>query len=76
MNQKEEKEILLVIERADTRVLWGRVTYNNNLLVTDAHTVEELRSKMTGLLKQFEGVGEGSNPKFSFLFQGFDSPTG
>lgn len=54
MNEKEEKKIVLLIERADTGVLWGRVTYNDNFLVTYAHTVEELESKMSGLLDQFE----------------------
>jgi len=49
------QKIELIIERGE-HDLSGRVNYNNNLIVDDADTVEELEAQLKQLLYDFEGV--------------------
>tara|TARA_R110002096_G_scaffold202036_2_gene386659 strand:+ start:2453 stop:2839 length:387 start_codon:yes stop_codon:yes gene_type:complete len=48
-------KIDLVIERQE-KELWGRVTYNDNLITDNASTVADLETKIKKLLEDFEGV--------------------
>ncbi|WP_375585973.1 hypothetical protein [Cyclobacterium xiamenense] len=48
-------KIDLVIERQENK-LWGRVTYNGNLITDTAPTVAELETKIKKLLEDFEDV--------------------
>lgn len=45
----------LVIERQEN-TLWGRVTYNDNLITDSAQTIAELETKIKKLLEDFEEV--------------------
>lgn len=50
----EMKKIKLIIEKSeDDDVLWGRVHYEDNLLIDSADTEDALRDKMKTLLKDF-----------------------
>jgi hypothetical protein len=48
----------LIIEREDKSGLWGRVIYNDNLIVDTAATIQELEQKLKGLLHDFEGLSK------------------
>jgi hypothetical protein len=51
------KKILLIIEKENTSgELWGRVQYDDNLIVESAKTVEDLQNKMKVLLQDFHDV--------------------
>ncbi|MES2456791.1 MAG: hypothetical protein V4594_14660 [Bacteroidota bacterium] len=55
-----EKIIIeLIIERGNDD-LSGRVTYNNNLIVNNGKTVQELGENMKVLLQDFEDVDPNS----------------
>jgi hypothetical protein len=67
----------LIIEADEGKELSGRVTYNDNLIVDSAGTIEQLEKNMKRLLQEFEGV-EPSSVEFVHrydvyaLFQKFD----
>ena len=50
------KKIEIVIEKSDNNLLWGRVNYNDNLIVDSGDSVSELENKLKVLLRDFEGV--------------------
>lgn len=56
---KEENTIELVIETGESS-LWGRASYDDNLIVDEAKTVEELQSKMRTLLFNFHDLDPDS----------------
>lgn len=51
--------IELVIETGESS-LWGRVSYDDNLIVDEAKTIEELQSKMRTLLFNFHELDPDS----------------
>ncbi len=51
-NSKIMKPLMLIVEKSQGE-LWGRVHYEDDLLVTNARTVESLERKMKTLLKDF-----------------------
>ncbi|HLU89710.1 MAG TPA: helix-turn-helix transcriptional regulator [Cyclobacteriaceae bacterium] len=67
----------LIIEADDSKELTGRVTYNGNLIVDSAGTVDQLEEKIKNLLQEFEGI-DPSQVEFEYqydvyaLFQKFD----
>jgi len=66
----------LVIERQKNE-LWGRVTYNGNLITDNAPTVADLETKIKKLLEDFEDV-DPNTVQFTYsydiyaLFEHFD----
>jgi hypothetical protein len=68
--------IELIIEKGETG-LWGRVNYNDNLIVEEAGNLNDLELNMKGLLNDFEGI-DPQNIVFDIrcdvyaLFQQFD----
>ncbi|MBB6324556.1 hypothetical protein FHS59_000171 [Algoriphagus iocasae] len=70
-------KIPLTIERGDSKELWGRMEYNENLIVEQAESISELEQKMKNLLWEFEEV-EPNTVQFEYqfdisaLFQKFD----
>lgn len=50
------KNIVLVIERALDNELWGRVEYDDDLIVESAKTIEKLQNKMKRLLVDFHDL--------------------
>ncbi len=53
----EMKKINLIIEKSDDdNVLWGRVHYEDNLLIDSADTEDALQDKMKTLLKDFHDL--------------------
>lgn len=67
----------LIIEADESKELSGRVTYNGNLIVDSAGTVDQLEEQIMDLLQEYEGV-DPSQVKFEHqydvyaLFQKFD----
>ncbi|HEY8780864.1 MAG TPA: hypothetical protein VIM16_04550 [Mucilaginibacter sp.] len=53
------QNIELVIEK-DESGMWGRVNYNDNLIIEQADNLDDLESKLKMLLKDFEGVAPES----------------
>jgi hypothetical protein len=53
------EKIKLIVEGGDGS-LWGRVEYDDNLLVDEAQTIEELELKMKKLLLDFHNLDETS----------------
>jgi hypothetical protein len=49
------QNIELIIEKGETGI-WGRVNYNDNLIVEEVGNLNDLESNMKGLLNDFEGV--------------------
>ena len=49
------QNIELIIEKGETG-LWGRVNYNDNLIIEEAGNLNDLELNMKGLLKDFEGL--------------------
>ncbi len=47
------KKIALIIESAKENEVWGRVLYDDNLIVEEAGSIVELEKKMKKLLKDF-----------------------
>lgn len=47
------KKITLIIESAKENEFWGRVLYDDNLIVEEASSIPELEDKMKVLLKEF-----------------------
>ncbi len=69
-------KIELVIERKENE-LWGRVTYNDNLITDTAPSVDELEAKIKKLLEDFEEVDPNTvefNHSYDIyaLFEHFD----
>lgn len=52
------KPTSLIVEKGDDALLWGRVTYEDNLLVDSAATLDELKVKMQTLLHDFHGLND------------------
>jgi hypothetical protein len=53
------QNIELIIEKGESGI-WGRVNYNDNLIVEEADTLDALERRFKILLKDFENV----NPEF------------
>jgi len=51
----EKIKVELIVERGDND-LSGRITYNNNLIINNGKTVEEIELKMKELLYDFENL--------------------
>lgn len=49
------KKLELIIEHGDGE-LWGRVTYNDNLITGSAKSITELETQLKELLHDFEGL--------------------
>jgi len=54
------KKILLVVEKCTDDHLWGRVDFEDNLIVEDAATLPLLQKKMKGLLHDFHDLKPAS----------------
>lgn len=52
------EKLTLTLENGDDGTLWGRVLYDDDLLVDSAPTLEELQAKIKQLLFDFHGVAE------------------
>ncbi len=50
------KKIILIIEKAEDGKYWGRVNFQNNLLVEFASSVDSLQHKMTRQLGKFHSL--------------------
>lgn len=46
-------KIPLIVETGDDKTVWGRVLYDENLIVDEAPTIEGLQEKMKALLTEF-----------------------
>ena len=53
---KDMEQINLIIENAKDGLVWGRVMYDDNLLVESATNAEELQVKMKTLLNDFHDL--------------------
>ena len=53
---KDMEKINLIIENAKDGLVWGRVMYDDNLLVESATNAEELQVKMKTLLNDFHDL--------------------
>jgi hypothetical protein len=62
----EKIKIELVIEKSSDS-LWGRVHYNDNLIVDEGDSLSELERKMKILLHDFEGV-DPANIIFDYAY--------
>ena len=51
------QQLPLIIEKADG-ILWGRVTYDDDLLVDSAPTLNELQAAMKTLLREFHDLSD------------------
>lgn len=49
------QNIELIIEKGESGI-WGRVNYNNNLIIEEADNLNDLELNLKGLLNDFEGV--------------------
>jgi len=49
------QRVELIVEKSEKK-LWGRVTYNENLIADEADSFEELETKFRILLKDFENL--------------------
>jgi len=47
--------IELIIEKGDSGI-WGRVNYNDNLIIEEAGNLNDLELNMKGLINDFEGI--------------------
>src|ERR1700722_8368872 len=50
------KKILLVVEKSSDDQVWGRVNFEDNLIVEEAATLPLLQKKMKGLLHDFHDL--------------------
>lgn len=50
------KKIELIVENARPGEIWGRVNFEDNLLVEKAENIERLQSAMRVLLEEFQNV--------------------
>jgi hypothetical protein len=51
----ERQHIKLIIEKSEQGI-WGRVNYNDNLIIEQATAFDDLKAKLKILLKDFEDV--------------------
>lgn len=51
-----DKQIIVLIVEAGSASLWGRIHYDDNLIVDEATSIEELQSKMKMLLLDFHDL--------------------
>ena len=49
------QNIELIIEKGESGI-WGRVNYNDNLIIEEADNLNDLELNLKGLLNDFEGV--------------------
>jgi hypothetical protein len=49
--------IALITEKSG-KILWGRVTFDDNLMVADASTIEQLETKLRELIKDFHHLDD------------------
>ena len=61
-----KKKIILIIDTEGKGPLWGRVLYEDNLLVDSGKTVSQIETKMKKLLINFHQLKED---KFAFEIQ-------
>src|SRR5215831_592889 len=61
------KKILLIIEKSKDGILWGRVEFNDNLMIDSAKSLEVLQKKMKKLLHNFHEI-DPSRVKFDLAF--------
>lgn len=52
----ETIKINLTIEKGEDHILWGSLTYNDNLITDYAEHIPELETKLKSLLEDFEGI--------------------
>lgn len=52
------KKISLIIERGEDAKLWGRINYEDNLIIDYANNIPALERKMKKLLKEFHSISE------------------
>lgn len=52
----ETIKINLTIEKGEDHILWGGLTYNDNLITDYAEHIPELETKLKSLLEDFEGI--------------------
>ncbi|MBB6002334.1 hypothetical protein [Arcicella rosea] len=50
------EKIKLIIESTKEGVLWGRVNYEDNLLIESAESLEQLQVKIKNLLTNFHNL--------------------
>ena len=68
------KKIALIIESASDGEIWGRVHYDDDLIVDSAGDVEELKNKMTAQLMEFHDLKKDrSILTFSMTFQAYST---
>jgi hypothetical protein len=56
MSNKASRQIDLIIERSADENIWGRVLYDDNLLVDSAKSLEALEKKFQRLLERFHNI--------------------
>lgn len=61
------EKINLIIENAKDGIFWGRVNYEDDLLVDSAESLEQLQTKMKGLLFDFHDL-EANNIDFDISY--------
>jgi hypothetical protein len=61
------RKLLLIIEKSKDGKLWGRVKFDNDLIVDAAVSTDELEKKMKRLLQRFHQV-EPSEIKFELTY--------
>ncbi len=52
--------LVLTIEKTTAGIVWGRVVYDDDLLVDSAKSVEALQKRFRKLLKQFHELDPGT----------------
>ncbi len=61
-----KKKIPIILESVDDKGFWGRVFFEDNLMVDYGKTIESLKKKMTKLLYDFHQL---SSTKYAFEIQ-------
>ena len=64
---KDMEKINLIIENAKDGLFWGRVMYDDNLLIESAANIEELQVKIKTLLSDFHDL-EPDNISFEISY--------
>jgi len=59
---------LIIEQETNTRMYWGRVTYNDHLIVEAAPTIKELKNKIQEFLSQHYRLAPGEY----FLYAQYD----
>ena len=59
-NNQSTKELIKLVIEGDDGSLWGRVEYDDNLIVEEAKTVEELQQNFKKLLFDFHNLNPDS----------------